>query len=244
MVTIALSPLDQERFHFPVAWATDVSADQIEDILAFCHDNRVRLLIARSPAEDIYTAQAVEDAGFRLMDTLVYWTRDLTHTPIPPDTNAIPIRPVRQDEVDAVKTVARESFKSYFGHYHADPRLDRAVCDEIYISWAERSVLMREVADEVLVADLDGTVIGFVALRLTNPTEGQPMLSGVSPSVRGRGIFRSFMTQTMVWSAAQGADHVTVSTQLINIASQKAWARLGFEFSRAYYTFHKWFDDV
>jgi hypothetical protein len=32
-----------------------------------------------------------------------------------------------------------------------------------------------------------------------------------------------------------------ISTQITNVAVQKVWTRLGFEPSRSYYTFHKWF---
>jgi len=46
-------------------------------------------------------------------------------------------------------TVGRELFHGYLGRYHADDRLDRGKCDELYTSWAYCSCVSREVADEV-----------------------------------------------------------------------------------------------
>ena len=55
---------------------------------------------------------------------------------------------------DVVVLDVREpgEFSGYLGHYHADPRLDRAKCDEVYLSWAERSCVDPSVASKVLVA--------------------------------------------------------------------------------------------
>ena len=64
-----------------------------------------------------------------------------------------------------MRRVAAASFRDYFGHYHADPRLDRAKCDETYASWAERSCVDEAVASGVLVAEHGGRVAGFLTLQ-------------------------------------------------------------------------------
>ena len=151
-------------------------------------------------------------------------------------------RPVRPGDDEQVRQVAAESFRGYFGHYHADPRLDSRLCDEVYVSWAVRSCLSREVAGEVLVAELDGRVAGMATLRMNDSEEGEGVLFGVAPAAQGHGIYRSFMIRAMEWCRAQGATRMVVSTQITNLAVQKVWTRVGFEPSHAYYTFHKWFD--
>jgi GNAT superfamily N-acetyltransferase len=210
--------------------------------MTFFRTNDVLLLIARCLASELDAAQAMEQEGFSLMDTLIYYTFNLAKTTIPPDSGKVPVRPIRRGEEDEVKIVAAESFRGYLGHYHADKRLDRAKCDEVYISWALRSCVSRDVADEVLVADLDGSVAGFATLRLNSPEEGEGVLFGVARSAQRRGIYRSFMIGGMEWCRSMGATRMVVSTQITNIAVQKVWTRLGFEPSHAYYTFHKWFD--
>ena len=239
---IELSQLDEARFGFRTARAINVREADLPRIEHFCQEYDIRFCIARCAAEDLGAAQALEHAGFRLMDTLVYYQRDLRRTPIPGDTGHILIRPALAEDEAAVVAVAVESFQGYRGHYHADPLLDRDKCDEVYTSWAERSVASREVADQVLVAELDGRIAGFATLRLNSPDEGEGVLFGVARFAQGRGIYRSFMLRAMDWCAEQGRQVMIVSTQVTNIAVQKVWARLGFEPSHAYYTFHKWFE--
>lgn len=238
---VALSSIDEERFGIRTARASCVTVDKVEAVLDFCHIEHVQLLIARCPVADLPTAQALEAEGAQLMDTLVYYTRHLTKTPVPSDTNDVVIRLAHPSDENQVREVARESFKGYFGHYHADPRLDRVKCDEAYMSWATRSCLSKNVADEVLIADIDGQVAGFATLRLNNADEAEGVLFGVAPFAQGRGIYKSFMIGGMNWCLSQSALHMTVSTQITNLAVQRVWTRLGFEMSRAYYTFHKWF---
>ncbi len=141
-----------------------------------------------------------------------------------------------------IKAIAAKCFRGYFGHYHADEKLDRSKCDEAYISWAYRSCVSRDVADEVLVADLAGSIVGFASLRLNSEQEGEGILFGVAPSAQRKGIYRSLLINSMQWCLSKGARHMIYSTQITNIAVQKVLVRLGFVPSNAYYTFHKWFD--
>ena len=75
------------------------------------------------------------------------WLQVLTYAQ--PDNGPTRILPVRLGEEHSVMAVARELFHGYLGDYHADDRLDRAKCDELYTSWAYCSCVSREVADEV-----------------------------------------------------------------------------------------------
>lgn len=239
----ALSALDKERFGMTTARVDGITADRVPDILVQCQTNGVELIIARCAATDFETVHVLERSGFLLMDTLVYWTRDLHRTPLPELASDVIIRPARVDEAEQVKALARDAFRGYFGHYHADERLDRTAADEAYASWAERSVLLHDVADVVLVAELNSFTAGLITLRMKNSEEGEGILFAVSPSVQRRSISRPLMVGAMGWCARQGAARMVISTQLVNVASQKVWARLGFELSHAHYTFHKWVDE-
>jgi GNAT superfamily N-acetyltransferase len=239
---VYLSSIDEERFGIKAARAPNVTPDNLPLILEYCKVNKIILLIARSSTTDLQVAQAMEREGFILMDTLVYYARNLVKASIPPDTGEIPVRTVRSGEEEDVRKVAAKSFGGYYGHYHADERLDREKCDETYIDWAYRSCISRDVADEVLVADLDGSIVGFATLRFNSPEEADGVLFGVAPEAQGRGVYRSFMINAMEWFLSKGAKDMIVSTQVNNIAVQKVWTRVGFEPCYSYYTFHKWFD--
>ena len=239
---IDLSAIDEERFGIRTARASHVTVEGLSRVLDFCQANNVVLLIARCLTSNTQAAQAMERYGFLLMDTLIYYERNLTTPPIPTDTERVVVRPLQSGEEDDVKRIARESFREYVGHYHADRRLDRTKCDEAYMSWAVRSCGSSEIADGVLVAELNGSIEGFLTLRFSNPQEGEGALFAVAPTAQDLGIGQALMIHALQWFRFRNATRMVISTQIINIAAQKLWARLGFEMSHAYYTFHKWFD--
>lgn len=239
----ALSALDKSRFGVTTARVEGLTAQHVPELLDHGRAEGVVFIIVRCAATDFETVHALERSGFRLMDTLVYWARDLCKTPLPLAGGEATIRLARPDEAEQVAALARDAFRGYFGHYHADNRLDRAAADETYASWAERSV-RGEAADAVLVAELGNMLAGFATLRLNSEDEGEGVLFGVSPQAQRRGIYQAFIGSGLEWCAEQGASRMVLSTQLVNVAVQKVWARAGFELSHAYYTFHGWLDET
>ncbi len=240
---VSLSAIDEERFGIRVARTNLVTAETWPTIMDFCRANQVKMLIARCYTSEIAVTQAMERAGSLLMDTLVVFSRDLVRHKIPDNPNQDIIRLMRPGDEDQIRRVAARAFDGYSGHYHADSRLDKAKCDEAYISWAMRSCLSKDVADDVFVAAQGDAIIGFITMQLNTPEEGQAVIGGVLPEAQGKGLYRSFLITGMEWLLAKQAATMVVSTQITNIAVQKVWVRLGFEPRYAFYTFHKWFDD-
>lgn len=240
---VMLSEVDSERYGISIARAKDVTQDNFQSIMDFCHEQGVQMLIARTRTTHLPVAQTMESHGFRIMDTLVYYQFDFNRADIPENRSDISVRSATASDERAVGEVARDAFRGYYGHYHADPRLDTRDSNEAYVAWAMQSCTSREFADEVLVAEYDGAVVGFATLRMNNPQEGEGVLFGVASHMQGHGIYRSFMIHAMAWCKHRGAERIVVSTQITNIAVQKVWSRLGFHLSHAYYTFHKWFDE-
>lgn len=239
---IRSSPKDTRQFGFEIARVLVKCPEQLPAVDAWCAVQGVKMIIARCSTDEMSTPQAMERQDYSLMDTLVYYTRDLRKTPVPVLEEDAPVRPARPGEEAEVRVVAGESFADYVSHYHADPRLPRNKCQDVFIDWAYSSCIAREVADEVYIAEIDGHIRGFATLRCNSPDEGEGVLFAVHPAAQRRGIYRHFMVAAMNWFLARGAERMVVSTQVNNIAVQKAWTRLGFEPSKSYYTFHKWYE--
>lgn len=237
----ALSPLEEERFGVRTVRVGELERDQIDGLLAFCRSEEVQLVIARCSTADLATAQAFEDAGGRLMDTLVYYTLDLKRKSAgAPEKNARALRLAKPVEAEPLAEIAAESFQGYRGHYHADPRLDPAACDEAYTSWVRRSVLDRAVADAVYVCEDEGRLAAFATMRRNSPEEGEGVLFGVAPWAQGRGIYADLIRTGIAWCREGGHARMVVSTQVTNVAVQKVWVRQGFEPAHSHYTFHLW----
>lgn len=235
----ALAELDCARFGRRVAKAVPESEAEWRDALDFCARQDVELLIARIDSARLALAQGMEGDGARLVDVLLQFRcAQLRQTP-PSHEGGYRIRTGLPHEADRVRALARECFRGYASHYHADPRLERSACDEVYADWAYRACGDRRVADEVLLAEEGARLQGFAALRLAG-AQAEGSLFGVAPAARGRGIQRALLAEFLAWAARRGASHATYQTQLGNLAAQRAVVRAGFEPERSFLTFHLW----
>jgi GNAT superfamily N-acetyltransferase len=209
----------------------------------FCRIEHVCFLIARCSTQDLAAAQAMENLGFSLMDTLVYFRRDIQSQPLP-ERRKVPTRHVIvPDDVENVRQIAREAFRGYDSHYHADLRLDRAVCDDVYVDWAVRSCSQKDLADEVLIAEEGEESQGFLTLKILETNDGDGRLFAVAPRAQGRGVGQALLVDGLYWCLEQGLQGMVISTQITNRVSQASWVRVGFTPHQSFYTFHKWFDE-
>lgn len=238
---VFISDVDRERFGAKTARIIGLTADGLPSTLNFCAKEKIALLIARCNLSDLEAAQAMEKEGFLLMDTLLYYNIDLIRQAVPDDHGVAQVRPIRVDEEDELIAVAEASFRGYLGHYHADQRLDKNKCDEAYADWARKAFTSRS-SDNFLAGEIKGQIVGFGVLRMNNPDEGEMFLGGIHPDFQGQGIYHSFLCKAMEWCLSKNAKKMVVSTQLKNISVQKVLIKFGFEISRGYYTYHKWFD--
>jgi GNAT superfamily N-acetyltransferase len=238
---VELSKIDQDRFGIKTAKTKQINSLNLEDILAFCIANDVKLLISRLPVSDIKSIHTLEASGFHLMQTLLYFRFDLINSPLPETKSKVIIREVKPGEESKVAQVARKSFTGYLGHYHADPKLDQHDCTEVYSSWAHRCCVEPGVADRVFIAEVDGNIAGFRAIRMNSSNQGEMLLAAVLPETRNKGIYTSFVIKALNWCHEKGAKEVITSTLILNIGVQKACVRLGFVPKEAFYTYHKWF---
>lgn len=239
---VFISDIDTERFGIKTARVVGVTTESLSSVLEFCSKSGVQLLISRCSLSDLRTAQTMEKNGFQLMDTLVYYILDLTNQPVPSCNEVAIFRPIHAGEIDEVKSVAVASFRGYFGHYHADQRLDNKKCDEAYVDWAMKAGASRGSDENFFIAEIDKRIVAFGVFRMNNPDEGELFLGGIHPDFQGQGIYHSFLCKAMEWCLSRNARRIVISTQINNIAVQKVLTRFGFAIDRGYYTFHKWFD--
>lgn len=240
---IELSPLDTNRFGICVARADALTVDGLAKALDFCDSNRVQLLIGRCAVEDRATVDALEAAGFRLMDTLVYYRRDLATSPAV-DPGDGRIRLLRIGEEQQVEKLARESFRDYGGHYHADPRLDPRTCTEVYASWARKLCEGPQDSSFVLVVDDGASLVAFSGFTRKAAHEGELVLGAVSEKARGSGLYRLLTQAGMYRLQSSGMRRFVTSTYLGNWGAQASWAAAGLAPYAAHHTFHRWFDEV
>jgi len=238
---IELNILESERFGVSVAHVVDPAATP-KAIDAVAQKLGVQMVIVRIPANELTRVHAFEQSGYRLMDTLVYYSRGLENLlTVPAASDGVFLRLALPEDVGGVAEVARNSFVGYIGHYHADPKLDSAAADAAYVEWAETSTACASDTSPVIIARLESIPVGFLILRSNGPEEMEIVLNAVEPRHRGRGIYTALVGKALSLAKERGYRQLLSSTQINNYRVQGVWSRLGFAHSRSLYTLHKWF---
>ncbi len=69
--------------------------------------------------------------------------RDIVEIDVP-----VLLRPAEPDDVEGMGRLAAEAFACSKGHFHNDPRIDRAKCDSLYVEWAGNSYHDKSLAEQ------------------------------------------------------------------------------------------------
>jgi GNAT superfamily N-acetyltransferase len=198
----------------------------------WCAARRIDCLYFLADEPGAATACA-EAAGFHLVDVRVELVRALAPNPAASDPR---IRPAEARDLPALRAIARTSHRD--SRFYRDERFPRDRCDALYETWIEKSCQGR--AAGVLVADLDGTVGGYVTCELPSSAAGRIGLFAVAPAERGRGIGAALVASALDWLGARGAATVAVATQGRNVAAQQLYQAAGFRSAALRLWYHRW----
>ena len=237
---LELNDLETARFGIICARLTEADTP-LADVNVAAATANVRMITTRVDVSALDRVHALEADGYRLMDTLVYYARPLKELPAAPALpEGVSLRFATPADAPRVAEVAREAFRGYFGHYHADPGLDNAAADAAYMEWAETSTRRCGPEAPVLLAFNASSLTGFLTLRRNASLESEIILNAVSPKAQGGGLYSALVHRALQEEQVGESERMLVSTQINNYAVQRIWTRLGFSHCHSLYTFHKW----
>lgn len=245
-MNIMLSEIDQIRFGIVTAKCIIRDQHDLLNLTQWCNEYKIELVIARVKTDNISIVKTLEDQNFRLMDTLIYYKRDLMNynlnVPTPPQGYRLE-RDTRPNAIEMEETAAL-AFKGYIGHYHADYRLPKSKSDAVYSSWALNSAVDPEVANQIVSVyreyDTGASQLAAFATLNYKQTECEGVLFGVHPAHRQKGLHQLLIRTALACAAERGCTSLISSTQINNIQVQRNWAREGLLPSESYYTLHQW----
>lgn len=248
-MTLKINDLETKRFGIVCA-GIDGMVSQMPDLAELNRQAQmqgVAMISVRVDVSALDRVHALEADGYRLMDTLVYYSGKLA-----PDRPALSLpegvffRVATPQDAGAVGQLARVCFENYIGHYHSDPRLDSKAADAAYVEWAETSVRQASARDPVFLVLHGDDIAGFLTTKTRADGAREFVLNGVAPEYQGRGLYAALLDAAarMIDVEARGQEPqalLSISTQINNYGVQRVWARMGLVHSQSFYTLHKWF---
>jgi hypothetical protein len=240
-------PNDTQVFGFPIGRLSAQSETDIFRAESSCKQMQAPLLIVRVPTSNIALVQRLLSDGFLLTETRLCYS-GLLKRQYQREQSSLSVRLMQSGEEDFIVSTARDSFSRQKTHYHADPKLDPALCESVYECWAKEAIKSEDPSQKILVAEdltQDGEKkMGFAIIQLKKKERlFEGLLAGISSGRGASGfyILRALFLHSANLSLEQGIRRGKMWTQLNNPTMRFLCAKLGWILTDSEYTLHKWY---
>lgn len=229
-----LSPdrFSSEQLGRSVYRLTDVNRAR-EALQSLSTHPRPLMLDAKVPTEDVAAVAALTALGFQVIDTGIQLdvnVRDV-RTDVPPGVTWR-IREAAPSDREAVERVSEDNLTT--SRFHLDPRIDSTAARNVKRAWVG-NFFDGGRGGRLLVAEGAGGVGGLL-LTLEQGAVGVIDLVALDPDLRGTKALAGLVAAWL--DAAPGLTRLIVGTQVSNVRSLRAYARLGFRVCGASYVLH------
>jgi len=201
---------------------------------------RIVFVSARIDASDISSLHSLENNGFRFIENLVTYSRDLRGVS-QLETPKYSLRLFRDEDKEALTEIAQHTPE--YSRFIVDTRFNRKKSVELYVSWALNSA--RSSADRLLILEIENKPLGFFTIRFEDLSRYFGMrictwgLAGLSPRLRGTGLGYQLFLSTL-HETKKEADIVYSGFVLRHIRVTRIHEKLGFTYLSSYVTLHRW----
>ncbi len=197
-------------------------------------DPSAGFVYAKISTGDTNLVVSLENAGFHLIDTNVQLDRPLTgEWPQANLSSDYQIRFAQPEDRQGVQSVAGSNF--VFTRFHLDPKIPNKVADNIKASWAGNYFVGLR-GEFMVVAMHEGRPIGFLQL-VRDESNLVIDLVAVEKAHQGLGVGTS-MIIFAVHNCDAARERILVGTQIANVPSLRAYAKIGFRVCTSEYVFH------
>ena len=222
---------------------------RIRDVLlrecsSWMKESDVKCLVSRVPYNDGLSLAAHERNDFIVADTLLTFQTGVTptHKQTYAQNGHAFIRTSTPSDEDALMDIAKYAFKN--DHFHRDSRFPTEKCDDLFSKWVYNCC--NGLADSVFVAIQGNQPAGFITCKTENKENGRHGvidLVAVAAPYQRNGLGKALVKESLRYFSKLGVRTVFVGTQANNIGATRTYEKLGFRFSKAELTFHKWLEE-
>lgn len=219
----------------------EVIASLLSHVLQLCDEFGIQFLSCRVNTADFPAIHCLEKIGFELMEAQVTFIWNKLKFRMPNIKELYRVRDCRKEDSEFLIDMARGAFT--YSRFYIDPHIPNEKADEFYIRWL-KGCMEGLLSDKILVAEKGNDIVGFLSYRINQELAkisgfkiaGQG-LSAIS--LRGKGAYIALIKKA-IEGGASFCDFAEFDIQLNNYEAIKIFQRLGMDFGRARYTFHKW----
>lgn len=172
---------------------------------------------------------ALEEDGFRLVDTNITFTRNNNG-----GFESSRVRIAVAGDKDRVKAIAATAFS--FSRFHTDNMFTSETANRIKGQWAV-NYFSGERGDCMFIVERANDVAGFL-LAMQKGTTAIIDLIAVDENCRGQGCGTELVNKFMR-HYAENCQHIVVGTQLANVESLGFYQSMGFRLASSDHVFHK-----
>lgn len=207
----------------------------------WCSDEKADFVMARADVFDLAAIHALEDHGFRYIETAITNSYDLRRIEACPPVD-YQIRAARTDEANLLVSMAEDAFLTH--RFYADKRFPTDKVDAMYREWVRSS--LESAAWTTIVLEAEGKVRGFFLYRLEDLTAYFGMrfvkwrMAALSSDDRGKG-YGLQLFQGAMQHVREQAEIVDSGLTIRNTRSFNLHVKLGFRLLCSSVTFHKWY---
>jgi ribosomal protein S18 acetylase RimI-like enzyme len=222
---------------------TRLNAAQMTEVMRWAEEVNVDCLYLLADPTDPETIRLAERNQFYFQSVRMVLERSLQTLDdiLLPPAEGITLRSGTPNDLPHLRPIARSAY--HLTRFFTDPCFPRERSAELYDIWLTKN-LHHEMADEVVVAEVDGRPVGYTSCQLakgTDSREGVIQLVGVDETMRGGRIGQRVLVQACAWLRDHGMTTVSVTTQGHNVPAVRFYERLGFMTRHVQFWYHKWF---
>jgi len=229
-----------------------ITPSPLNEILAYSSENNYDFIDVSINTQESHLIPVLSDTMFRFTGTVVTYGIDLSKWKRPAGKEqGLRIRDIQKQDYQDVFRIAEDSFSdkaNNLNRFIIDGRLKDSSIALLYRRWTENCISGRR-AQKVLVADIDGKTVGFIACNVHDIDEaglkiGDIPLNAVDRNYRQKGIYKELVLSAFEWFSNQGIGYVEIKTQITTVVPQYVWQKNGGKLVKSEYNFHKWINLV
>jgi dTDP-4-amino-4,6-dideoxy-D-galactose acyltransferase len=205
----------------------------------FFKENNKKHVISEIPSEDIWVIQALNESGFKLVETRLTYYLDLGNY----NFERFPVRLASSNDIISLKQVASE-MRNVYDRFHSDDVYDLNKADNFLSTYIENSI--NGFADCCIVPDIDQDEPGaFLTANYLNDkwpliekNVSKMVLSAVSSEKR-KGWYIKLISEMAYHLKSIGCEYVFMHPATTNRAVIRTYEKLGCKYGKAVHVLTK-----